>query len=538
MQLPTSVSGLINSGTSAITSATGALNNITSSAQSAASSLLSLSGNTSNTGSAASSAVTSAINVDKVSFSPVANVLTQTDAQINNAISALNTTPQLSTFGKPVSAIPNVLASPTFVTGAKDKLAAVDVYGVSKSTPINSITSLPTQLNIGTLTGLVGNKTGLTDINAAIGNASKAVADLNKANPITRLTNTSSAVAASLRTLPPGCSNNLLNNILSKIDKNSIVRTTINGITKAINKAHIPCITGMGGLVNSLSGTASSFKLTDPAASIASLSGVIKSASDIGMPNVFGPIMSAVTDKGIINQVAAGSLPSVISNSDLGSLSSMSSMTSPGSLILTNPNLIQDFSGSYVKSQGTSGLASDAVDYNSLMGSYKAIDPAWDTTARIAANGSSEDILNLSAITGASSDYNSTLRNGIIDNGDTANQNLLLAATLPKTDVNSEISNSFPGIALSSSLPPISPVAVDPITLNNQIASDVAAVNNATNSGTGPIIVNALPSSKKFTTSKDVHPDGSWTVTMVINNATTGEVSTVVKNYDAAGNQI
>ena len=407
-----------------------------------ASSLLSASNNLSNAGSAASDAVTKAINTDTISFSPVANLLTQTTAQINATVNSFNAS-NAQTNGVPVSALPNTLAKPTFVAGAKDSAAAVDVYSKLTGTPINSISKLASNLNIGALVGLTGQSTNITGINGAINDAAKTVAANNNANPAARIANTSTAITNAVRTLPPGCSDGLLNGILGTLNgANSKVSAIVNGVARAIQKTHIPCVAGMGDLVNKISGVGTSFKLTDPSASIAALSGVINSATKIGIPNVVSPVLATITDKPTINQVVANSLPSVVASSDTASLNSMASYATSGSLMLANPNLIQDYSSTYTRPPNSSST-DDVVAYQSILSTYNAANPNWDTSVRNVSGGTQDTVVNLTSVSGASSDFNTTMSNGILTTNDTVNQPMLYAQALPVTNVAADLNNQF-----------------------------------------------------------------------------------------------
>ena len=170
-----------------------------------------------------------------------------------------------------------------------------------------------------------------------------------------------------------------------------------------------------------------------------------------------------ITDKLTVNQVAADSLSDVTKWSDLGSLKDMSLMTSPGSLLMTNPNLVNDFSGLYKRPDGA-GVTNDVADYQSILASYDAAHPGWKTAQR-ATDGGTENITDISSIMGSSSDFKSVMKNGIFVTGDQANSNILLAETFPKTSVSDSLATQFPGTSLSIVSPLPSKKPVDPITL-------------------------------------------------------------------------
>jgi len=431
--------------------------------QTQAASLLDIAAAGKQTGSGASQALTSSLNLNSTIPSSVADSFTyKTTDQLINEATAFNT-PGGNPLMSNVDSIPKILAAPSFVAGAKDTLAAVDVYGVNKTTPINSITALPSQSNLKAAESLKGSKSVFTTLNGIIDKAAKNAGEAQKANPLVRITQANDLVAKSLRSLPPGCSNNLLSKILSSINKNSKVSATVGGLSRKLKNSQLACITGMGDLLNKINGTSSSFNLSDPAASIASLSGVVKASAGLGIPGTFKTVVGNITDKLTVNQVAADSLSDVTKWSDLGSLKDMSLMTSPGSLLMTNPNLVNDFSGLYKRPDGA-GVTNDVADYQSILASYDAAHPGWKTAQR-ATDGGTENITDISSIMGSSSDFKSVMKNGIFVTGDQANSNILLAETFPKTSVSDSLATQFPGTSLSIVSPLPSKKPVDPITL-------------------------------------------------------------------------
>jgi hypothetical protein len=407
--------------------------------------------------------------------SALADAKATASSSLPTSINTLDTSPLgnmssiNSMLGTDVSSLPINLALPTFTTGAKDNLAAVDVYGVTSNSPINSIQAMPAIPSLAAAAALKGSQTSNSDLSSIIDNIAKKAASLNTVNPVNRLDST---FVSATRALPPGCANNLLSEISKILSKLTGARISANGILGMLNKLHIPCVTGMSGLINSIGNVAGSFSIKDPSASIASLSGVVNAASKLGIPNTFSSVLNGTTDTSIINGVVSNSLPTIIATSDLGSFKSMSQMASPGSLLMNNPNVIKDFSSSFKLPEGSTANDSNR-NYTDLMTSFNSANPNWDTCTRETETGS-DTITNLSSIVGASPDFNQTISNGITLTGDVSKQDLLLAPAFPVTSVSEELATNFPSTATVSTYSNV----IDPITLYSQTNSNVVATQS------------------------------------------------------------
>lgn len=353
------------------------------------------------------------------------------------------------------------LAVPTFVTGARDDLATADVYTRVSSTPINNVQVITDRSNQFSASGLRGGPSMANSLPSITSLIATGKAVLSGGDPLSRITGAAAVVSGALRTLSPGVQSGILGNIA---DGANIV-ASLGGVSRNIYPSNFNNVNAIGNLVNTMSNGSSNFSMRDSGALVGSLSGVIGQASRVGLPNTFGSVMSGVMDRNVINRVAAQVLPSIISSSDTGSLSSMASMCTPGALKMINPNIINNFTASYTAPVGQD-YASTLTDYSQVKETFGKIDPPWASATRVTDIGLDE-VINVTAIQGCSLDFRDTLSTGIRSNPSATpeEQALLIGTVYPPTDVHSEIRQSFPSTVIQSNSSSLDTTTQDPRTV-------------------------------------------------------------------------
>jgi hypothetical protein len=336
------------------------------------------------------------------------------------------------------------LATPTFVTGAKDILAAADVYARTSSTPINSVRVISNRTDMLNASGLRGGPSmanSLPQINSLILSA-KSIAASNS-DSLTRLTNASSVVSNALRTFAPGVTSGIIGNIGSSAK----IIASVGGVSRQINSGNLTNVNAIGALINTISKGTGNFSIKDNGALIGTLAGVVIQAARNGIPNSFGSVLHGITDKNIINRIAAQVLPIIINKVDLSSLSTMSDSCSVGALKMINPSIISDVALNYTAPVGEDYLAKMG-NYTSFTTTFAKIDPSWATTTRATENGL-DNILNLTNLQGSTPDFQSMMAIGIrTDITATSDQQaMLLASVFPPTSVEKELLKQFPLMA-------------------------------------------------------------------------------------------
>lgn len=429
------------------------------------------------------------------------------------------------------------LATPTFVAGAKDDLAAADVYKQKGTAPINSFQDAQ-PLNLPSLEALRGGlslKSGLKDVVGAAkstksyldtgtsllnaGNALlKGVAALQTGSVLSRLNAAGSLLSGPLSKLP----DSLSVDILGKVTATGGIVATINGVSQQIKAVNLKDINSISNLLGNVTGNPAILTIADKAASVSALGGIVSAAASRGIPNSFGALMGGVNDIGTINQVAGNCLSSVVDHSDLGSLMDMSRLTSAGALKLINPDLISNFSSKFTTPMACTAEQTKA-NFDSVTGAFNAIDDKWNSTPRLSELGIVDPALNITQIQGGSGDFQKTLRAGAMASTNLDEKLYLLATVYQPTDVNVELKKQFPATTVGSSIPysnaidPSKPSDVNP---TRSVPADIVVAETLAN---GDVRKKVLATA----------PDGSMTL---VTTTTSASGTTRIRTVTTAPN--
>lgn len=365
------------------------------------------------------------------------------------------------------------LASTTFSAGAKDDVATADVYKLTTSTPINNIPTISATQGAAYVTidgvkvysdssaaaasasGLLGSKSILNGIPTSLKDlAATAKGVISTVNTIKNVVNTAKAVVSGSGSITdrlanslPGLSSALrTSGILSPELTSSVlsgmsavtgdVRTantltaTVNNLQSNINGVNPTSVSSITNILNSMTSKSGQISIFDTSALTGVATGVVNAASSIGFPGSYSiAVANYTSNQDILNGVASNSLSSVVKNSDLDSLSSMSSMTSAGTLTTANPSVLSDFSRSYVAPAETT-YQDTLKNYNTIKTTYAAVDPSWNTAQRATSSGT-DTVTSLVAVQNASPDFVKTLEVGIKSNPNATvqDQTLLMASS-------------------------------------------------------------------------------------------------------------
>ena len=473
-------------------------NAVTNVAANAASNLLSISTSLNNVGNASSASILK----NTSSLSPAAAALSPANLVIPDLASGLISDTALPTTPSVLTSSPNLLAVPTFTSGPTDDLASIDIYSAPNSGVIvNSMQSIiPSELN-NALASFKGSSANTSNLNNLVNGAAGALTSLSKINPLSQIAQQVPAMFSGLKNLPKGCGGELTSNLIKDLNKVNKYSGSMNGHNFNFRSSKVNCINGIGNVLNTLATSngckTTPFSFPNPTAALSSLVNAGKHALTIGIPGVFSALVCGLTDALNINKLASRLALPVSSSSDLNSLISMASLTTPGALIKSVPNLISSFSKKF--SLSAPGITGGAGDFSSMIGSYDLLKPDWNIANTIG-NG---DITDLSSVMDASDDFYQTVISGIdsasnltnisnntdftdsvmaLSNDMVPNQDLLYAPTFLDTDTDPQscLTSDFPEIPTpESSILPINIPAVNPVTLaNNTLTSTSEAAQS------------------------------------------------------------
>lgn len=337
------------------------------------------------------------------------------------------------------------LAIPTFVTGAKDDVAAVDVYTQTSDVTINDFAAIPVPAELTAAGGLRASlftKNGLQDAVAVIRSVG-ALASGNAANALDKIAALNNVLAGPLSKVSPG----LLNEMLGDPRSPGTIVATVGGVSQNIKTSNIDSISSIGKLIGTATGNPSAIMLMGQDTNAAALSGIISTSANKGLPNTLAAMVSLMPDTKTVNAVVTGCLSALIKSSDITSLHSAASLSTPGTVKLLNRNVIKDFSNKYHAPPNTT-VADNVTNYAAVRNTYNAIDSAWDQTIRVTTDGA-DVATTLVPTQNASDDFLKMFRIGGLLSTNPDEKLQLLATKFPSTGVVSEINKQFSTLGIS-----------------------------------------------------------------------------------------
>lgn len=336
------------------------------------------------------------------------------------------------------------LAQPTFFTGPNDTLAVQNPYTAGGGV-VNAIKDELSNLGISIPDVLKGGKAlaGLLPIITGLKNGTLLT---NPINLVTRLLASSSQITSAFKLLGP----DLQSELTAGLKTLGPVAVTLAGVTQQLKVTNFNNLNSIGNFINSFTNGAANLGIVDKDSIASIIGGIVKQAGGYGITGTFGAVMTGITDLEVINKAAGLSLPSVISNGDIASLSQIASSLSPGGVSLINPSALSQFGSLYSRlgSIGTgngNAPATDSSTFASVMGAFNSANSAWNTCTR---NGSTTT--DLTTLTGVSSDFSDMMGNAVMTLPEQSEQqDYALAGLYGAQDVSSSIAENFPNVVQS-----------------------------------------------------------------------------------------
>ena len=364
------------------------------------------------------------------------------------------------------------LANPTFVTGAKDDVAAADVYSQSSSAPINKIVDSSAGLSAAASSAksLVGGKNMLGTVMGAVLSASSLKTAINRGgDPLSRLTSVAGPLAGVMKLLPSGVGG-LAGTLLSGIKGVTGAAVQIGGITQILKSgANLSSISAVGGLLNAVN--SGSFSMKDPMALIGATAGIVRGAIGSGIGAAFGRAVIHLRDNQALAQVASSVLPAITKGGDFISLQSMTNLLPAGTLKMFNPNVLNDV----VQNFSLTALPKSLTTYTDVITTFGKIEPDWMTASR-----NDQPAVNLTVLQGASSDFSDLMETGLLTDpaATTQDKMAMFGTSFPPVSVTENLQTQFPSMVM---LP----------TVSSQESTDPRAVAAEVNSA--PIVQGPSP---------------------------------------------
>lgn len=334
------------------------------------------------------------------------------------------------------------IAKSTFVAGAKDVVATVDVYAKTANTAVNSIQDIRKLFDTNLLESFRGGNLG-QGIRPIIKGVNAVGLIIDKASLLERLVGSNPRLMASFKKLSGG----LGDAISASLQVKDGVFATVAGVVTKIKDTAVSSVKSLGNLIGDVVGDAWDFVVDDKDGITGFYSGLIKEAQSLGIPGAFKAIISTIRQPGLINRITQNLIPSIVGNSDTAGLLAAAVGTSKGVLTALNPQILSDFSRKYVNP--INGTVRDLQSKgNNLFRAFDAVDKNWDKFDRLLSDGSTEKVTNLTLLQNSSKDAKEAMHTAILlpdSDLDPKNRDFYTLANVFKpVSVHEEISKDFP----------------------------------------------------------------------------------------------
>lgn len=335
--------------------------------------------------------------------------------------------------------VATLLATPNFIAGVNDKLAAIDVYAKNTKAVVNKIQDIAKLFDVD-LTSLLKGGDAIAQAFPLIKSVKDGLIELNKENLVARLTGLSKNVANAVKQMGGEFFDQLGNVQLIKD-----VAATVDGVTSYLKDVSYASLSAISDLVSQVTGDPTLFRIQDKEAAAALFTGLIKEASSKGISNTFKAVVSKIKDSDVLNSVIANVLPDVIDKSDVRMLASI--VQSDGSKVtrLLDSRLIDKFASKYSFGLGFEPSKVQQA-FKEVRETFDLINPSWNRYITPVQNGIAR-LANATVITQASADFKKGMLDYIkLNNQDlpTEDKLLSLGTVFDSVSVDVELQKRFP----------------------------------------------------------------------------------------------
>jgi hypothetical protein len=384
----------------------------------------------------------------------------------------------------------NQLASPSFLTGPRDNLVAIDVYSGTAGGIVNAIQSLEQKYNVD-LIGMLRAGQAAAQLLPVVEGIANGRLLLNPQAAIARLLTASNALVSAVG----GTGISSAFNALSSTVQGTIgaagqvlgqVEATVGGVVSTIANGAISDIQGLGQLINGFANDAGAFLMVDTHALAGMAAGVINQCAHYGIAGAFDKMISNITNPMVLNSIIAQTLPNLIRTGDLASLQSLSLIASSVGIAAVNPRMLSDFTRSYNRLLSGSAMQAmpyqDGQTYTQMINTFNTANPTWNAYSR-SSGATDDDAIDLTSLQGGSDDFAGVLASGVMNSTDPTEQMYGLAVAYPRSDVDTDLKTMYPSTyidpALRSTPVPLEPGAA-------QTASSPVDASTSTTAVTAP----------------------------------------------------
>lgn len=357
------------------------------------------------------------------------------------------------TFTAPTLGPSPTLAVPSFVSQASDQLAAADVYNQTGTSTVSSFQDVVKNIKSVLPTVLQGGRAIAQFVGLA---QSISSGNLNIASLASRLTATISGNTGALSSI---LGTDVANSILNLTSQYGPIVVKTASTVQTISTANFSSLYSIGNVINSVSGTATSFGLQDNNTLGSTIAGIVGSAGKYGVSGSFGMITASLTDANALFSAATKAYPGIVASSDITSLKQIGT-TLGASSSTSLSGAVSSFAGAFTLnpaastpgsiggSVATAAVAATPSNSGSILASalsaFNTVNSGWQEVTGAANNSLGlSSTFNLTSLLGSSSAFQSLISSGVQTLPDDGKE-YVLASLYDTTDVSSELSTAFP----------------------------------------------------------------------------------------------
>lgn len=362
------------------------------------------------------------------------------------------------------------LATPSFVSGAREDLAAVDVYNKKDDSVVNNTFNVLKQAAPSTIAALRGGSSMksllplASTVSASLtgGLLGSALKKLDDINPY--LAN--STYSKALKGLTPAVSSFVSSAITAKLSGQSLSKlgtTALLGqVSSKLLTASIPDAKSLTGAIGSITGNDKIASFINKDATVGMVSGLVTSAIHTGTPGAFTALKGQLTSPSMVSGVVKSCLPATISKSSLSTLAEFAGLG--GKVVKqASPSILTDFSKNY-----DPPLALDNNGYKDaftqIKDTYTSVDPDWNKSVRVESSGNTDTAVDLSCAFQGSDEFKKTLTTGAYASDNPDDKMYLLTGAYKYSSPDVELQKNFPLVEAVPKEDPAKPAA-DPQTV-------------------------------------------------------------------------
>ena len=239
------------------------------------------------------------------------------------------------------------IAPTVFKTGVEDSIGVVDVYTeTSAITPIDDVT-VDNVVDPNSLSSLMG---GNLSANAPIVTGITSDGIKVDANALKTGVISSLGLSSTLSSLSAGIKEGI-----TEVKGYTNILAQAGSIINTIKSANLTSITGVASMISTISSKAGNLGVNINGTTITDLSGItnlstniLNQAIKLGIPNSFSQFANGFKNNpNLLLNITNKILPNVINNSDINTLSNISTSIIGKSVMAANPNLINNFASNY-----------------------------------------------------------------------------------------------------------------------------------------------------------------------------------------------